>query len=29
VNGLLVGSGVTVSELTPARKSLEEFFLSL
>jgi ABC-2 type transport system ATP-binding protein len=28
VNGLLVGNGVTVSELTPARKTLEEFFLS-
>jgi ABC-2 type transport system ATP-binding protein len=28
VNGLLMGNGVTVSELTPARKSLEEFFLS-
>jgi ABC-2 type transport system ATP-binding protein len=28
VNSLLVGNGVTVSELTPARKSLEEFFLS-
>ena len=28
VNGLLVGNGVTVSELTPVRKTLEEFFLS-
>ncbi len=28
VNALLVGQGVTVSELTPARKTLEEFFLS-
>lgn len=28
VNSLLVESGVTVSELTPARKSLEEFFLA-
>ncbi|MBV8880877.1 MAG: ABC transporter ATP-binding protein [Planctomycetaceae bacterium] len=28
VNTLLVENGVTVSELTPARKSLEEFFLS-
>ncbi len=28
VNQMLVGSGVTVSELTPARKTLEEFFLS-
>lgn len=28
VNTMLVGSGVTVSELTPARKTLEEFFLS-
>jgi len=28
VNGLLVANGVTVSELTPARKTLEEFFLS-
>jgi ABC-2 type transport system ATP-binding protein len=28
VNTFLVGNGVTVSELTPARKTLEEFFLS-
>jgi len=28
VNSLLVGGGVTVSELTPARKTLEEYFLS-
>jgi ABC-type multidrug transport system ATPase subunit len=28
VNALLVGNGVTVSELTPSRKTLEEFFLS-
>jgi ABC-2 type transport system ATP-binding protein len=28
VNHLLVGNGVTVSELTPARKTLEEYFLS-
>ena len=28
VNSFLVGNGVTVSELTPARKTLEEFFLS-
>jgi ABC-2 type transport system ATP-binding protein len=28
-NALLVGNGVTVSELTPARQTLEEFFLSL
>jgi ABC-2 type transport system ATP-binding protein len=28
VNALLVGNGVTVSELTPARQTLEEFFLS-
>jgi ABC-2 type transport system ATP-binding protein len=28
LNAFLVGSGVTVSELTPARKTLEEFFLS-
>jgi len=28
VNGLLVGNGVTVSELTPLRQTLEEFFLS-
>jgi len=28
VNTLLVENGVTVSELTPARKTLEEFFLS-
>jgi ABC-2 type transport system ATP-binding protein len=28
VNTVLVGQGVTVSELTPARKTLEEFFLS-
>jgi len=28
VNTLLVGNGVTVSELTPARKTLEEYFLS-
>jgi ABC-2 type transport system ATP-binding protein len=28
VNSLLVGNGVTVSELTPARKTLEEYFLS-
>ena len=28
VNAFLVGNGVTVSELTPARKTLEEFFLS-
>jgi ABC-type multidrug transport system ATPase subunit len=27
-NALLVGNGVTVSELTPARKTLEEYFLS-
>jgi ABC-type multidrug transport system ATPase subunit len=28
INALLVGNGVTVSELTPARQTLEEFFLS-
>ena len=28
VNALLVGNGVTVSELTPVRQTLEEFFLS-
>jgi ABC-type multidrug transport system ATPase subunit len=28
LNAFLVGNGVTVSELTPARKTLEEFFLS-
>lgn len=28
VNALLVGAGVAVRELTPVRKSLEEFFLS-
>jgi ABC-2 type transport system ATP-binding protein len=28
VNALLSGNGVTVSELTPARQTLEEFFLS-
>ena len=28
LNALLVGNGVTVSELTPARRTLEEFFLS-
>jgi ABC-type multidrug transport system ATPase subunit len=28
VNALLAGNGVTVSELTPARQTLEEFFLS-
>jgi len=28
VNALLAANGVTVSELTPARQTLEEFFLS-